>query len=75
MLYLILNYLKDLLRPQHDLLLENLALRQQILVLERQQSPAAGKTPNGDHLASPKLAAVLAMEEQTQGLWSTQCSL
>lgn len=36
MLYLILNYLRDLLRPQHDLLLENLSLRQQILVLERQ---------------------------------------
>lgn len=32
MLYLILNYLRDLLRPQHNLLLENLALRQQILV-------------------------------------------
>jgi transposase InsO family protein len=36
MLYLIFNYLRDLLRPQRDLLLENLALRQQILVLERQ---------------------------------------
>lgn len=36
MLYLILNYVRDLLRPQHNLLLENLALRQQILVLERQ---------------------------------------
>jgi hypothetical protein len=36
MLYLILNYLRELLRPQHALLLENLALRQQILVLERQ---------------------------------------
>ena len=36
MLYLIFNYIRDLLRPQHDLLLENLALRQQILVLERQ---------------------------------------
>jgi putative transposase len=36
MIYLILKYLRDLLRPQHDLLLENLALRQQILVLERQ---------------------------------------
>ncbi len=36
MLNLILNYLRDLLRPQCDLLLENLALRQQILVLERQ---------------------------------------
>ncbi len=36
MLYLILTYLRDLLRPQRDLLLENLALRQQLLVLERQ---------------------------------------
>ncbi len=36
MLYLTLNYLRDLFRPQRDLLLENLALRQQILVLERQ---------------------------------------
>ncbi|MCP4292731.1 MAG: integrase, partial [bacterium] len=36
MLYLIFNYFRDLLRPQRNLLLENLALRQQILVLERQ---------------------------------------
>ena len=36
MLNLIINYLRDLLRPKHDLLLENIALRQQILVLERQ---------------------------------------
>ena len=36
MLNLIINYLRDLLRPKHDLLLENLALRQQILVLQRQ---------------------------------------
>ena len=35
MLYLILNTLRDLLRPNRDLLLENLALRQQILVLQR----------------------------------------
>lgn len=35
MLYLILNFLRDLLRPNRDLLLENLALRQQILVLRR----------------------------------------
>ena len=35
MLYLILNYLRDLLRPRRDLLLENLALRQQINVLRR----------------------------------------
>jgi len=36
MLYLILNYLRDFLRPHNDLLLENLALRQQILVLQGQ---------------------------------------
>ncbi len=36
MLNLIINYLRDLLRPKHDLLLENIALRQQILVLQRQ---------------------------------------
>lgn len=36
MIYLILNYLRDFLRPQYDLLLENIVLRQQILVLERQ---------------------------------------
>ena len=36
MLNLNINYLRDLLRPKHDLLLENLALRQQILVLQRQ---------------------------------------
>lgn len=36
MLYLILNTLRDLFRPRPDLLLENLALRQQLLVLERQ---------------------------------------
>jgi len=35
MLNLIINFLWDLLRPKHDLLLENIALRQQILVLER----------------------------------------
>ncbi len=31
----LLALLRDLLRPRHDLLLENLALRQQILVLQR----------------------------------------
>ena len=36
MLYLIFNHLLDLLRPRRDLLLENIALRQQILVLQRQ---------------------------------------
>ncbi len=30
-----LSTLRDLLRPRHDLIIENLALRQQILVLER----------------------------------------
>jgi hypothetical protein len=35
MIHLILASLRDLLRPRHDLILENLALRQQILVLER----------------------------------------
>lgn len=35
MFFLILNYLRDLLRPRRDLMLENLALRQQILVLRR----------------------------------------
>lgn len=35
MLSLILNTLRDLLRPRRDLLLENLALGQQILVLRR----------------------------------------
>ena len=35
MVYLILDLLRDLLRTRCDLLLENLALRQQILVLER----------------------------------------
>ena len=36
MLYLIFVTLWDFLRPHHYLLLENMALRQQILVLERQ---------------------------------------
>ena len=36
MLYLVLNTLRDLFRPRPDLLLKNLALRQQLLVLERQ---------------------------------------
>ena len=36
MLYLIQNYLRDLFRPHHELQLENLALRQQILIFERQ---------------------------------------
>ncbi len=36
MLNLIINFLWDFLRPKHDLLLENIALRQQILVLQRQ---------------------------------------
>ena len=36
MLYIIVNNLRDLLRPHCNLLLENMALRQQILVLERQ---------------------------------------
>ncbi len=36
MLNLIINHLRALLRPKHDLLLENLALRQQTLVLEQQ---------------------------------------
>lgn len=35
MLYLLLTTLRDLLRPRRDLLLENLALRQQINVLRR----------------------------------------
>ncbi len=35
MFYLLLNLLRDLMRPNRDLLLENLALRQQILVLHR----------------------------------------
>ena len=35
MLYLILNLLRDLVRPRTDLLLENMALRQQINVLRR----------------------------------------
>jgi len=35
MFYILLNLLRDLLRPRRDLLLENLALRQQILVLRR----------------------------------------
>ncbi len=35
MLHLLLHTLRDLLRPRRDLLLENLALRQQILVLQR----------------------------------------
>jgi hypothetical protein len=35
MLNLLIALLRDLLRPRHDLLLENLALRQQILVLQR----------------------------------------
>jgi transposase InsO family protein len=37
MLNLILASLRDLLRPRRDLLLENLALRQQLLVLEREK--------------------------------------
>jgi len=36
MLVIILTFLRDLFRSHHNLLLENLALRQQILVLERQ---------------------------------------
>ncbi len=36
MLYLVFNFFRGLLRPQRSLRLENLALRQQILVLERQ---------------------------------------
>jgi transposase InsO family protein len=35
MLNLLIATLRDLLRPRHDLILENLALRQQILVLQR----------------------------------------
>jgi len=35
MIALILSTLRDLLRPRHDLIIENLALRQQILALER----------------------------------------
>jgi len=35
MITLLLGFLRDLLRPSRDLLIENLALRQQILVLER----------------------------------------
>lgn len=35
MMTILLNTLRDLLRPRGDLLLENLALRQQILVLQR----------------------------------------
>jgi hypothetical protein len=36
MRYLILHTLRNLFRSRHDFLLENLALRRQILVLERQ---------------------------------------
>ena len=35
MIYIILAMFRDLLRARADLLLENLALRQQILVLQR----------------------------------------
>ena len=35
MITLLLGLLRDLLRPSRDLIIENLALRQQILVLER----------------------------------------
>ena len=35
MLNLLIATMRDFLRPRHDLLLENLALRQQILVLQR----------------------------------------
>ena len=35
MLYLIFNIIWNVLRPRSDLLLENLALRQQIIVLHR----------------------------------------
>ena len=35
MVNLLIATLRDLLRPRHDLILENLALRQQILVLQR----------------------------------------
>lgn len=35
MIALILFTLRDLLRPRHDLIIDNLALRQQILLLER----------------------------------------
>jgi hypothetical protein len=35
MLNIILEALRDLVRPRRDLVLENLALRQQILVLQR----------------------------------------
>ncbi len=36
MLIIVLTFLRSLFCPRHDLVLENLALRQQILVLERQ---------------------------------------
>ena len=35
MLNLLISLLRDLLRPRQNLILENLALRQQILVLQR----------------------------------------
>ncbi len=35
MITLLLGFLRDLLRPGRDLVIENLALRQQLLVLER----------------------------------------
>ncbi len=39
MLFLLLSTLRDLLRPRRNLLFENLALRQQLLVLQRSSPP------------------------------------
>ena len=41
MLTILLALLRDLLRPRRDLLLENLALRQQILVLQARRASTA----------------------------------
>ena len=40
MFYIILNTLRDLFRSRHDLMLQNLAIRQQLLVLQRQVKKA-----------------------------------
>jgi len=45
MLTILLHSLRDLLRPRRDLLLENLALRQQINVLRRDNPKPARPAP------------------------------
>lgn len=64
MLTLLCTPLRDLLRPRRDLLLENLALRQQINVLPRDSQPRSGGEFDIQDLGGSGAEGVVAL-----GVW------